>query len=323
MRGPQRFAVCDHSPMVSKRSAFGRDRGLQGRMLLTMFLLGLLYAALIGALIASGAGGVTIAIVAVALFGFQLFASDKLAMATMGARTVTPQEAPELHAIVERLCIQADLPKPRVAIMDNNMPNAFATGRSQKSATVCATTGLLRMLEPAELEGVIGHELTHVINRDVMVMTIASFFAMVSAVIIRFGFWFGLFGGMGGGRGGRGGRDEEEAVLVIILVSVVVYAVSFVLLRALSRYREFAADRGSAILTGRPSALASALIKISGAIERIPSNDLRSAEGMSAFFIVPARSKKSLMNIFADHPPLEKRLAALQRLEAQLQGTAK
>lgn len=292
-------------------------------MLLTMFLLGLLYAALIGALIASGAGGVTIAIVAVALFGFQLFASDKLAMATMGARTVTPQEAPELHAIVERLCIQADLPKPRVAIMDNNMPNAFATGRSQKSATVCATTGLLRMLEPAELEGVIGHELTHVINRDVMVMTIASFFAMVSAVIIRFGFWFGLFGGMGGGRGGRGGRDEEEAVLVIILVSVVVYAVSFVLLRALSRYREFAADRGSAILTGRPSALASALIKISGAIERIPSNDLRSAEGMSAFFIVPARSKKSLMNIFADHPPLEKRLAALQRLEAQLQGTAK
>jgi heat shock protein HtpX len=309
--------------MVSKRSAFGRDRGLQGRMLLTMFLLGLLYAALIGALIASGAGGVTIAIVAVALFGFQLFASDKLAMATMGARTVTPQEAPELHAIVERLCIQADLPKPRVAIMDNNMPNAFATGRSQKSATVCATTGLLRMLEPAELEGVIGHELTHVINRDVMVMTIASFFAMVSAVIIRFGFWFGLFGGMGGGRGGRGGRDEEEAVLVIILVSVVVYAVSFVLLRALSRYREFAADRGSAILTGRPSALASALIKISGAIERIPSNDLRSAEGMSAFFIVPARSKKSLMNIFADHPPLEKRLAALQRLEAQLQGTAK
>jgi heat shock protein HtpX len=280
---------------------------------------------LIGALIASGAGGVTIAIVAVALFGFQLFASDKLAMATLGARVVTPQEAPELHAIVERLCIQADLPKPRVAIMDANMPNAFATGRSQKSATVCATSGLLRMLEPAELEGVIGHELTHVINRDVMVMTIASFFAMISAVIIRFGFFFGMFGGggFGGGRGGRGGQNEEEAVLVVILVSVVVYAVSFVLLRALSRYREFAADRGSAILTGRPSALASALIKISGTIERIPSNDLRTAEGMSAFFIVPARSKKSLMNIFADHPPLDQRLAALARLEAQLQGTDK
>jgi heat shock protein HtpX len=205
------------------------------------------------------------------------------------------------------------------------MPNAFATGRSQKSATVCATSGLLRMLEPAELEGVIGHELTHVINRDVMVMTIASFFAMISAVIIRFGFFFGMFGGggFGGGRGGRGGQNEEEAVLVVILVSVVVYAVSFVLLRALSRYREFAADRGSAILTGRPSALASALIKISGTIERIPSNDLRTAEGMSAFFIVPARSKKSLMNIFADHPPLDQRLAALARLEAQLQGTDK
>jgi heat shock protein HtpX len=289
-----------------------------------MFLLGLLYVALIGALIASGAGGVTIAVVAVVLFSFQLFASDKLALATMGARVVTPQEQPELHAVIERLCIQADLPKPRVAVMDVNMPNAFATGRSQKSATICATTGLLAMLEPAELEGVIGHELTHVINRDVMVMTIASFFAMVSAVIIRFAFFFGMFGGggFGGGRGGRGGQNEEEAVIVVILVSVVVYAVSFVLLRTLSRYREYAADRGSAILTGRPSALASALIKISGTIERIPSNDLRSAEGMSAFFIVPARAKNSLMNIFADHPPLEKRLAALQRLEAQLQGTA-
>ncbi|HUB76858.1 MAG TPA: zinc metalloprotease HtpX [Solirubrobacteraceae bacterium] len=306
--------------MTSKRSAFGRDRGLQGRMLLTMFLLGLLYAILIGALIAAGAGGVTIAVVAVALFGFQLLASDKLALATMGARTVTPQEQPELHAIVERLCVQADLPKPRVAVMDHRMPNAFATGRTQKAATVCATTGLLAMLEPAELEGVIGHELTHVINRDVMVMTIASFFAMVAAVIIRFAFFFG--GGFGGGYGGGRGRDDgEEAVLLIILVSVVVYAVSFVLLRTLSRYREYAADRGSAILTGRPSALASALIKISGTIERIPSNDLRSAEGMSAFFIVPARAKQSLMNVFADHPPLEKRLAALARLEAQLQGT--
>jgi heat shock protein HtpX len=309
--------------MAPKRSEFGRDRGLQGRMLLTMFLLGLLYVALIGALIASGASGVTIAIVAVALFAFQLFASDRLALATMGAREVSPQEQPELHAIVERLCVQADLPKPRVAVMDHNMPNAFATGRTQKTATVCATTGLLRMLEPAELEGVIGHELTHVINRDVMVMTIASFFAMVSALIIRFAFFFGAFGGgYGGGRGGRGGgQNEEEAVIVVILVSVVVYAVSFVLLRTLSRYREYAADRGSAILTGRPSALASALIKISGTIERIPSNDLRSAEGMSAFFIVPARAKNSLMNVFADHPPLDKRLAALARLEAQLQGT--
>ena len=289
-------------------------------MVLTMFLLGLVYAVLIGALIGAGASGVTIVVVALALFGFQLFASDKIALSTMGARVVSPQEAPELHAIVERLCVQADLPKPRVAIMNTNMPNAFATGRSQKAATVCATTGLLAMLEPAELEGVIGHELTHVINRDVMVMTIASFFAMLAAVIIRFAFFFGMFGGgYGGGRGGRGGgQNEEEAVVLVILVSVLVYAISFVLLRTLSRYREYAADRG----TGRPSALASALIKISGTIERIPSQDLRQAEGMSAFFIVPARAKNSMMNIFADHPPLEKRLAALSRLEAQLQGTS-
>jgi heat shock protein HtpX len=311
--------------MTSKRSAFGKDRGLQGRMLLTMFLLGLLYAAIIGALIASGASGVTIAVIAVALFALQIFTSDKLALRTMGAREVTPQEQPELHAIVERLCIQADLPKPRVAVMDHNMPNAFATGRTQKTATVCATTGLLRMLEPAELEGVIGHELSHVINRDVMVMTIASFAAMISAIIIRFAFFFGAMGGgmgMGGG-GGRGRDDGEEAILLVIVASMVVYAISFVLLRALSRYREFAADRGSAILTGRPSALASALIKISGTIDRIPSNDLRSAEGMSAFFIVPARAKNSMMNIFADHPPLDQRLAALARLEQQLQSTGK
>jgi heat shock protein HtpX len=314
--------------MASKRSEFGNDRGLQGRMLLTIFLLGLLYAAIVGALIASGLNVITIAIIAVALFGLQIFTSDKLALKTMGAREVSPQEQPELHAIVERLCVQADLPKPRVAVMDHNMPNAFATGRTQKTATICATTGLLRMLEPAELEGVIGHELTHVINRDVMVMTIASFAAMISAVILRFAFFFGAMGGgMGMGRGmgggGRGGGDEEEAILVVILASMVVYAISFVLLRALSRYREFAADRGSAILTGRPSALASALIKISGTIERIPSNDLRSAEGMSAFFIVPARAKNSLMNIFADHPPLDQRLAALARFEQQLQSTGR
>ena len=187
-----------------------------------------------------------------------------------------------------------------------------------------ARSWIERIIED-ELEGVLAHEITHVINRDVAVMTFASLFATLAALIIRFAFFFGMFGGggFGGGRGGRGGQNEEEAVLVVILVSAVVYAISFVLLRALSRYREYAADRGSAILTGRPSALASALIKISGSIERIPSNDLRSAEGMSAFFIVPARAKNSLMNLFSDHPPLEKRLAALERREAQLQGTAR
>ena len=303
--------------MASKRSAFGRDGGLQARMGLTLFLLGLLYAALVGALIAASASAVIIVAIAVGLFFVQVVGSDKIALATLGAHEVSASDEPQLHAVIERLCIQADLPKPRVAVIESRMPNACALGRSQKSATVCATRGLLRLLDdPAELESVMAHELTHVINRDVMVMTIASFFATIAALIIRFAFFFG--GGFGGGD-----RNEAEAIEVVILVSVAVYAISFLLLRALSRYREFAADRGSAILTGRPSALASALIKISGTIERIPRNDLRTAEGMSAFFIVPARAKNSLMNLFADHPPLEKRLAALSRLEAQLQGTGR
>jgi heat shock protein HtpX len=303
--------------MASKRSAFGRDGGLQARMGLTLFLLGLLYAVLVGALIAASASAVIIVAIAVGLFFVQVVGSDKIALATLGAHEVSASDEPQLHAVIERLCIQADLPKPRVAVIESRMPNACALGRSQKSATVCATRGLLQLLQdPAELEGVMAHELTHVLNRDVMVMTIASFFATIAALIIRFAFFFG--GGFGGGD-----RNEAEAIEVVILVSVAVYAISFLLLRALSRYREFAADRGSAILTGRPSALASALIKISGTIERIPRNDLRTAEGMSAFFIVPARAKNSLMNLFADHPPLEKRLAALSRLEAQLQGTGR
>jgi heat shock protein HtpX len=302
--------------MAPRRSSFGKDTGLQARMLLTLFLLGLVYVVFIAVLIAVGAGAGIIVIVAVVLLVGQLFASDKIALATLGAKEVSPAEAPELHGIIERLCVQANLPKPRVCVMQSSMPNAFAMGRSKKSATVCATSGILQLLEPAELEGVMAHELTHVINRDVMVMTLASFFATLAATIIQFSFFFG--GGFGGGYGND--RDEEEALFAVILVSVLVYAISFLLLRALSRYREFAADRGSAVLTGRPSALSSALLKISGTIERTPSQDLRKAEGMSAFFILPARTKKSLMNIFADHPPLEQRLAALERLESQLQG---
>jgi heat shock protein HtpX len=301
------------------RAAFGKDTGLQARMLMTLFLLGLVYAVLVGVLIAVGAGGVTILVVALALLGLQLFTSDKIAMGMMGVKEVSPQDEPELHGLIERLCVQADLPKPRVCVMENQMPNAFAMGRSQKKATVCATRGILQLLSPAELEGVMAHELTHVINRDVMVMTLASFFATVASIIVQFGFFFG--GGFGGGYG-RGNNEGEEDVIIVIMVAMAVYAISFVLLRALSRYREFAADRGSAVLTGRPSALASALLKISGTMERIPSRDLRTAEGMSAFFIVPARAKKSMMNLFADHPPLEQRLAALERLESQLQGTA-
>ncbi len=293
---------------MARPTSFGRDTGLQARMLLTMFLLGLVYAGLVAALLAAGAGAVTVAVIAGALLVLQLFTSDKLALHLAGAREVSPQEAPELHAMIERLCVQADLPKPRVAVAQTDMPNAFAMGRSPKSATVCATTGIMDLLTPAELEGVMAHELTHVQNRDVLVMTVASFFATIAAYIMQFGFFFG------------GDDDEDSGFFVVIIASLAVYVLSFVLLQALSRYREFAADRGAAVMTGRPSALASALLKISGTMERIPQRDLRAASELNAFYIFPAGAKDSLVNLLSTHPPLEKRLAALARLESQLQG---
>lgn len=299
---------------MPRPTSFGRDTGLQVRMTLTLFLLGLVYAALIGVLFASGMNGVTILIIAAGLFAVQFFASDKLALHAMGAREVSPQEAPQLHAMIERLCVQADLPKPRIAVANTPMPNAFAIGRSPKSATVCATTGIMDLLSPAELEGVMAHELTHVQNRDVMVMTIASFFATVAAYVVQFGVFFG--------GGSRSSNDNNPSMAVVILVSMAVYALSFLLLQALSRYREYAADRGAAMITGRPSALASALMKISGSMERVPQRDLRAASEMSAFFIFPASVKGSLRSVFSTHPPIEKRIAALSRLEAQLQGAA-
>jgi heat shock protein HtpX len=298
---------------MARPTSFGKDTGLQLRMTLTLFLLGLVYAVLVGVVFASGE---TFLLVFVAgMFLLQVFASDKLALHAMGAREVTPQEAPQLHAMVERLCVQANLPKPRVAVANTRMPNAFAIGRSPKKATVCATTGIMELLSPAELEGVMAHELTHVQNRDVLVMTIASFFATVAAYIVQFGFFFG-------GGGMSDSDDDGPSAMVVILVSLIVYVVSFLLLQALSRYREFAADRGSAVITGRPSALSSALMKIAGTMDRIPQQDLRSAEGMAAFYIFPPHAKQSLMNLFSTHPPLEKRIAALSRLEAQLQGVA-
>ncbi len=303
--------------MATPSRSFGKDSGLQARMLLTMFLLGLVYAVLIGVLIAAGVGAVSVAVIAGALFLVQFFTSDKIALMSMGAHEVSPQQAPEFHALIERLCIQADLPKPRVAIADTAMPNAFAIGRSPKKATVCATTGLLNLLSTSELEGVMAHELTHVQNRDVMVMTIASFFASVASFIVQMGFWFG---------GAFGGDDDDNGpgFIVVLLVSAVVYMISFVLLQALSRYREFAADRGSAIITGRPSTLISALMKISGNMQQIPQQDLRAAKGeMAAFYIFPPKVKQTAATLFSTHPSLEQRIAALQRFEAQLQGTAR
>jgi heat shock protein HtpX len=296
---------------MPRPTSFGKDTGLQVRMTVTMFLLGLVYVALVVALLAVGASGITVAIIAGGLAALNLFASDKLALAAMGARVVSPQEAPQLHAMVERLCVQADLPKPKVAVANTRMPNAFALGRSPKSATVCATTGIMELLSPAELEGVMAHELTHVANRDVLVMTLAGFFATIAAYIVQFGFFFG--------GGSMGDDDDNPSFMVLLLVSVVVYVVSFLLMQALSRYREFAADRGAAIITGRPSALASALQKISSGMHKIPQKDLRAASELQAFFIYPAAHGK-VSGLFATHPPMEKRIAALMRLEAQLQG---
>jgi heat shock protein HtpX len=296
--------------MAQQRAVFPRDKGLTSRMVLTLFLLGLLYVVFIVVLLSAGAGLITVVVVMGALSLGQLFLSDKLALSAMGAKEVSPQEAPGLHAMIEKLCIQADLPKPRIAVADTQVPNAFAIGRSPKSATVCATTGIMQTLSPSELEGVMAHELSHVKNRDVLIMTIASFFASLAAIITQFGFFFG------------GDSDDNPSFLIVLLVSFAVYVISFFLMMALSRYREFGADRGAAIITGRPSALSAALLKISTAMERVPTNDLREAERMNAFFIVPTSVKKTVQTLFSTHPPMEKRIAALQQLEAQLQGTA-
>src|SRR3954454_860199 len=316
---PFRGRLCLHLQcflqMARQRVELGRDAGLQFRMLLTLFLLGLLYVALIGVLFAAGASFILIVAVVGALSFGQLFLSDKIGLAAMGAKEVTPDQAPGLHALIERLCIQADLPKPKIAVADTQMPNAFAMGRSPRSATVCATTGIMQMLSPGELEAVMAHELTHVKNRDVLVMTIASFFATIASLITQFGFFFG---------GGWGESDEDSGpgFLVVLLVSVAVYVISFFLMLALSRYREYAADRGSALITGRPSALASALVTISRGIEATPEQYLRAAQQMSAFFIAPPGVKSAAASLFMDHPPLEKRLEQLQRLEAQIKGTS-
>jgi len=281
-------------------------------MATTMLLLGLVYVVFVGALFAAGVNAMFIVLFAGGMALLQLFASDKMALAAMGAREVSPAEAPEFHAMIERLCIQADLPKPKVAIAQTRMPNAFALGRSPKNATVCATTGIMELLSPAELEGVMAHELTHVVNRDVMIMTLASFFATIAAYIVQFGMFFG--GGM------SYDDDEGPGFIAVFLISIAVYVVSFILMQALSRYREFAADRGAAIITGRPSALSSALMKISSGMHQIPQKDMRASSQLAAFYIFPPGVKSAIGGLFSTHPPLEKRIEALQRLEGQLQS---
>jgi heat shock protein HtpX len=296
------------------RRWYGRDRNLSARMTLTIFLLGLVYAVFIGVLIAIGTSAVLVIVIAGIFLAVQLLFSDRIALAAMRAREVSREEAPELHAQIERLCQLSDLPKPKVALADTEMPNAFATGRSRKTATVCVTTGLMNRLEPRELEGVLAHELSHVANRDVVVMTIASFLATIAGLVMRFGFYGGMFGG-----DRRGDNNTAAAFFLVILVSIATYLLSFLLLRALSRYREYAADRGAAIMTGAPAQLATALTKISGDMARIPTRDLRAAEGMNAFFILPAHARGfSLSSLVATHPPTEKRIERLLAMQAQM-----
>jgi heat shock protein HtpX len=300
-----------------KRQAYGRDAGLSIRMLFTGVMLGALYvafAAVLFSVLNVGLAPMLIIVIGFALF--QYYTSDKLALRASGAKVVDESQAPELHAMVERLAAMASLPKPRVAIVDTDVPNAFATGRNKKHAVVAVTTGLLRRLEPQEIEGVLAHELTHIANRDVLVMTVASFFAMVAAMLTRFGLYAGMFGG---GYGNRDSNNNQVPVwLIVMIVSMVTYAISFVLIRTISRYREYAADRGSALLTGAPEYLMSALQKISSQIAVIPQRDLREVAGMNAFFIIPASVKSATAELFMDHPPLEKRLAALAEIAREM-----
>ena len=295
---------------MGMKTRFAPDRGLSSRMLITAFLLGLLYVGFVGLLIALTKSAVLAVVIAGGALFAQYWFSDRVALYAMHGRIVTPEEAPQLHGAIDRLCALADMPKPRVAIADVDLPNAFATGRNPKNAVVCVTTGIMRRLDDDELEGVLSHELSHVAHRDVAVMTIASFLGVLAGLITR----FGLYGGLGRN------RDQNAAlvVLTIIAVSVVVYAISFLLTRALSRYRELAADRAGAMLTGRPSTLASALTKISGDIARIPSRDLRQAQAFNAFFFAPALSGKSVSSLFSTHPPLETRLDRLGALSREL-----
>ena len=304
--------------MATERG-YPKDPGLAARMGLTMFLLGLLYVVFIGVLLAVGVSYVLVIVIAGGLLFCQYYFSDRIALFSMHAREVSPQEAPELHAIVERLCALADMPKPRVAIAETDIPNAFATGRSPKAAVVCATTGIMRRLEPRELEAVLSHELSHVAHRDVAVMTFASFLGVLAGMITRFTLYAGMFGG-GGFGGGRDNNDDGAlAVMAIMLVSILVYAISFLLTRALSRYRELSADRSGALLIGAPSVLASALTKVTGVMAQIPTRDLRSAEAFNAFFFAPALAPGfSISTLFSTHPSLEKRLEQLARLEQQM-----
>jgi heat shock protein HtpX len=297
-----------------KRKGYGRDFGLSARMVTTLFLLGALYVAFFVVLLNIFNVGIGFVILIIAGLAFlQYFTSDKIALAASGAKVVERDQAPELHDMVERLCAMADLPKPRIAVIPTDVPNAFATGRSPKRSVVAVTEGLWNRLTKPEVEGVLAHELSHIGNRDVAIMTISSFFAMVAALLMRMGLWGGMFSG------GRDNRDSGAPVwLIMFLVSMVTYVISYVLILMISRYREYAADRGAAIITGAPENLMSALQRIASNITQIPQRDLREVQGMNAFFIVPTNVKKATAELFMTHPPLEKRLARLAEMAREM-----
>jgi heat shock protein HtpX len=301
------------------RTRYPADVGLSSRIVLTLFLLGLLYVVFVAVLVALRIPLIVVLLIAGGFLFFQYFFSDRIALYSIRGREVSPEQAPELHQMVDRLCALADMPKPRVAIADSDLPNAFATGRNQKHAVVCVTSGILRRLSAPELEAVLSHELSHVAHRDVAVMTVASFLGILAGFVVRSSIYAGAYGGGGWGRSNDRDNNAGAVILLVVLASAVVYALSFLLTRLLSRYRELSADRAGAILIGRPSLLAAALVKITGDMGRIPTRDLRAAEPLNAFFFAPAVAPGfSFSSLFATHPPLDRRLEQLARLEAQL-----
>lgn len=292
-----------------------RDTGLTARMILSFAILTLLYLVFLGALVYVGLDFISITVIASIMILAQWYFSDKIVLWSSGAKKVTREQFPELHDIVERIVARNSLPKPKIAVINTNMPNAFATGKGPRSSVVVVTTGLMDLLDTEELEGVLAHELTHIRNRDVLVLTLASLFSTVAWYLMQFGF----YGGMGYGYGG--GRDRNNsggALILVIVVAMLTWVISFLIIRAISRYREFAADRGSAQMTGKPVKLANALMKISGGMRQVPSKDLRQVEGLNAFFIVPALSGSTIGNLFSTHPPVEKRIQKLMEMEASM-----
>ena len=295
-----------------------RDNGLTVRMILSFAILALLYVVFLSVLVYIGFDIIAITIIASLMLLAQWYFSDKIVLWSSGAKIVTRDQFPKLHDMVERIVARNNLPKPKIAVINTNMPNAFATGKGRKSAVVAVTTGLMDILDdPEELEGVIAHELTHIRNRDVLVLTLASIFATVAGYLMQFGFYGGLYGG-GGGMGYGRDRNNGGTMIIVIVVAVLVWIISFLIIRAISRYREFSADRGAAQMTGKPVKLANALMKISGSMRRVPTKDLRQVEGLNAFFIIPAISGSTIGNLFSTHPPVEKRVEKLMEMEASM-----